>query len=744
MAKVADISLPQATATPPASLAGYPAGRALTAAELAALMARPTLPVDTALIASVTIDAKTDVCPMDRYPTIGVVEGMGAEVCVMGAGVSTYLSTPKAAGIFAFRYLGPGVLGLIGEITPASSQMTFRVADEWPLQGKTFLVDGWLGAEGLDASCALPPTSGDILLPDGEDCPYDDWLGDDPTAPGIQADHVYYAPSPLPSYDPLSLRGNARHVEAGGMRIIDSVDHAAPVHGVYVVRSMTERCPGDPPQSSRGCGSWRVLAKVADVSAPGPSGAPVQTPFPTPSPTSSAATPPTGYPADRALTTEELAAVLAGPPLPVNTTLVAAVTIAVKAPCPADPNQTVGVVEGMPSRVCVEGDVLTLPKVSGTFAFRYVSPGVLRNLGQLTLAPSSRLVFRATEAWPGAITAYYTFLVGGYLVREPGAARIVDTLSGPTPTNYPYLPSQTLQIDSAAGIDSIDPSRYGVFVVTATWVATSTSTTLPNGNGVGIETDGWAFHLIARVSDVSVPGAAPPSPWLSSGPVAPPATPVALPTGSPGTAPIGLMGSGNRPLTEDELKALWAADSAHLAGRIAIVKGSVPTGFECSGVGPIGSSAPSPQACYANVVEGQIAADGYWAVKVGADGMLSIVGEISTPSSGYLFPLDEVNAANNLKAGDSLVVEGWLVEHVVTCNYRTPLPSACGPFSEIASTASDNSPASFYVQQGAFEEFTGSAGDWTVEGPPVHGLFLVRVSNPNGGTLVARMEAVTL
>jgi hypothetical protein len=493
MAKVADISLPQATATPPVSLAGYPAGRALTAAELAALMARPALPVDTALVASVTIDANTDVCPMDRYPTIGLVEGMGAEVCVMGAGVSTYLSTPKAAGVFAFRYLGPGVLGLIGEITPASSTNTaFRVADEWPLQGKTLLVDGWLGADGLLESCARAPTSGDVLLPDGEDCPYDDWLGDDSTASGIRADHEYSPPSPLPSYDPLSLRGNARHVEAGGMRIIDSVDHAAPVHGVYVVRSVTEGCPGDSPQSSRGCGAWRVLAKVAEVSVPAPSGAPPE-------------------------------------------------------------------------------------------------------------------------------------------------------------------------------------------------VATAAPTT------------------------------------------APPATPLA-------TSLTGVIGTGNQPLTADELETLMVSQPDHLAGRIAIVEAPIPTQISCT-------SDANGGGCAVNTAP--LAGDGVWAVSIGTDGTLSLVGEVTVPSSSFVFTLDQVSAATNLKASDSLIVDGWLVEHVPTCDYGPPLPSACGPFSEIASTASDNSPASFYVQQGAFETFTGSAGDWTVEGPPVHGLFLVRVSNPNGGTLVTRLEPLT-
>jgi hypothetical protein len=497
------VVVPRFQVTPAASgLAGYPADRALTTAELASLMAGPALPPNTALVASVTIDAKTDVCPMNRYPTIGVVEGMGSQVCVMGSQVSAYLTTASVTGTFAFRYFGPGYLGLLGEIAPASpSKVAFKVADDWPLAGKTFLVDGWLGAVGLTVSCASLEPSGDVLNPSGEDCPNDNWLGDQPTAPGIEADHGFYSGSPEPSYDPLSLRGNARHVEAGGMRQIDSIDHAAPVHGVYVVRSVIGPCPGAPPESSIGCPAWRVLAKVADISLP--------------------------------------------------------------------------------------------------------------------LAPAP---------------------------------------------------------------------------------ATATPTT------------------------------------------APPATPVAEPSDPLALAPVGLLGSGNRPLTQAEFEALWASDPTHLAGRIAIVKGPVPTGFECWSAGAADVSAP-PGTCHIAILDGFIAQEGYWAVRAGADGQLSIVGQISTPDTSFVYSLAQVNGSTSLKNGDLLMVSGWLLEYVPTCDMgATPLPAGCGPFSRIDSIPSDNSPAGIGVQQGAYAQFTGTAGDWTVEGPPIESVFLVRVTNGDIGTLLARLE----
>jgi hypothetical protein len=252
-------------------------------------------------------------------------------------------------------------------------------------------------------------------------------------------------------------------------------------------------------------------------------------------------------------------------------------------------------------------------------------------------------------------------------------------------------------------------------------------------------------RVLAKVADVTIPNARPsptPTPPRTPTPTAePPATPVILPGGSP----IGLFGDGNRPLTAAEFASLWASDPAHLAGRIVVAKGPVPTGFTCQR--PLltlgfGETAP-PLGCQIGLLDNQyIAQEGYWVIRVGDDGKLSILGEISTPDTGFVYSLDQVNASTTLKNGDLVMVSGWLLEHVPTCNLdNAPLPSACGPFSELESTASDNSPAGIGVQQGAYELFTGTTGDWTVEGPPVEGVFLVRVNDSATGTLLARLQA---
>ncbi len=323
------IAVPALHTGPAASPAGYPSGRALTAIELAVLMAGPALPTNTTIVASVTIDARNDVCPMNRYPTVGVIEAMPSQVCVMGAKLSAQLPEPATTGTFAFRYLAPGYLGLLGQITPAPTRLAFRVADEWPVSGKTFLVEGWLyqidgrrgygnvpGAASVGCPASTPRPAGDPLDPLGSDWCIYSWLSDDSIAvpPGFAAGQ------------PMTSK-QAPLVEAAGVAQVDAIPSGTSIHGVYVVRSVTEQCPNASPQDNRGCAAWRVLAKVADVSLQrplateaSPASSPTRTVAPpaTPAvePTQARPIAPTGLigPGNRALTTDELSALIAADP----------------------------------------------------------------------------------------------------------------------------------------------------------------------------------------------------------------------------------------------------------------------------------------------------------------------------------------------------------------------------------------------------------------------------------------------
>jgi hypothetical protein len=180
----------------------------------------------------------------------------------------------------------------------------------------------------------------------------------------------------------MSLRGGARHVEAGGMRLIDSLNPATPVHGVYVVRSITEQCPNASPQDSRGCGAWLVMAKVADMPTTAPSLTPrvIPSPSASPSPSSSPVTGPlapalTGIigPGGRPLTSAELDALWAANP----SSLVGRIAI-VKGPIPLDACPSAASAQPS-SGLCVD----LAWSVNGYWAVRVEPNGSLTPVGQL-------------------------------------------------------------------------------------------------------------------------------------------------------------------------------------------------------------------------------------------------------------------------------------------------------------------------------------------------------------------------
>jgi hypothetical protein len=498
---------------------------------------------------------------------------------------------------------------------------------------------------------------------------------------------VYVAGSPEPSYDPLSLRGNARHVQAGGARQIDSIPYEA-THGVYVVRSVTGPCPGAAPQDSRGCGTWRVLAKVADVALPEPSTrtAPPN-PTPTPSPTATGtATSVAGYPTDRALTTAELARLMAGPPLPTNATLVASTTIDIRTDvCPMNSRPTVGVIQGVDPQVCVMGATLSarLPgsTAQGVFAFRYLAPGYLGLLGEITPASSSKVAFKVADGWP---LAGKTFLVEGWLGAYP--------ISCPT-----YI--------ATSGGDPLDPD--GQDQCAFNWLtddpnaepSTSPNGLLPPGGGrfVGaggmrlidaipsdapihgvyvVRNMGQSWRVLAKLADVSLLA---PTATTASPIATPPATPIATPTDAQAMAPTGLIGPGNRALTAGELSVLMAADPDHLAGRYVIdVRVPCATDYACF-----------PPKAVLDTVE--------------PDGTLGWVGEVELRSDGFVWTVPQILSNGfERRAGTLYVVDAWISD----VDWLTPAQGE----------------EQLHVQIGAYHRFgAGSVGG----GPKLHGLFLV-------------------
>jgi hypothetical protein len=261
-----------------------------------------------------------------------------------------------------------------------------------------------------------------------------------------------------------------------------------------------------------------------------------------------------------------------------------------------------------------------------------------------------------------------------------------------------------------------------------------------------------AWQVLAKVPDLSVPApSAAPSASASPSESVAPASPVAVPSGPLAPAPIGVVGPGGRPLTEPEFAALWASDPTHLAGRIAIVKGPVPPAFGCQSWG----AEPVPtQTCGTVVFEGQIGVDGdYWAVRVGADGKLSIAGQIAPNKTGFVFTLDQVALSSTSPPAGLQIVDAWLDwEPSLACDTPPyPSDSECGAgavWSVLTSAPLETQPMGYPDMQpppsgvisvdvglGAYQIY----GSNDLKARPIHALYLL-----SGTKILARLDPVVV
>jgi hypothetical protein len=676
-------------------LTGYPTTRALTTAELVELMSGPPLKTGTTFVASVTIDVNRDVCPMNRAPTIGLLEGMGSQVCVMDMGGLTAEPAGKLSGVFVLQYWAPGVIASFGPVSPASAgALAYQSGETLPSTGR-FLVDGWLD-------------SGNVVGNDPAACP-----DSSPAADGSYGCRQYW----LDDSKPNSF-----------LRVEVQLDGPAPPlgHGVFALAASdchgVSSCPL----------SFRLLIRLDDdpfapTTEPTPS--PTASPSMAPSPTLAAlSTPHSGYPFDRVLTSAELAAFLADPSLKAGTTFVAQVTMKQNR-CGAEVGQDDAVISSMPGRVCARYAGLTLPQVTDVFALRYVQPGVLQNLGAIVPATSTRLIHVGAAGWPAALTTDETFLVAGYLFRDGTTASITATPQSSIPSDY-----MSLVVDADAGVDSVAPSTYAVFAVELVWGGAPEPTPAESG----LTADYISYHLRGVIDDLAIPGEASPSLTLTASP-SPSPSPLVLPPW-PATA-RGLWAEGDRPFTKAELTALWQADPAHLAGRIVIAKGPVYSSFVC----PPASTAAATSLQAACQDPPRLADDGYWAIQIAADGKLSIIGALEVPAAGgFAFDSGLLTETQALRAlGRVIVVDGWLSEvtYASCAHPETPPPNNCHD-SQLSGTGPTDTSDLIDLQAGAYQTITGSEPDVAVSGPPVRGFFLVLVDSAQRGTILAQLSSV--
>lgn len=722
---------------------GYLSQRALTTDELVRLLfGEQPVPLNEALIANVTIERRNyscsggvmvetfdpaieSCCGMNRYPTYGVIEAGDNRICVMAGNVGQVTTPTSVSGIFAFRYLATDTLGLLGQISPASnSQLAYSDPHLFDRSSQGFLFHGWLygfPVSPSDPGCLAQGSfsPGDPLYPGTDDC-FTDVLGASVADLATPSRQVTAADTVGISYVSAS---------AGGARYFDSISRSQPVEGYYVLRWATLGCPGQSVVSDVGCTQLQVMAKLDEnllIPEPTPTPGPA-----TPEPVSAAPTQPpdTTYPA-RPLEADELAAAMAAGQT-TDGAVVASGTIATAtAGCSSEGGYLpIGRLQTSTGGLCVVGiddqDAKHRPKsASGTFAFRVLDSHTLGYMATVDGTP------RPGEAWPvgstllvwGWLTSSVEFCPNlGSLVPEPldpvgdGCPQVFlsdSPVSATLPTEGPAAGWHQLLLPGYPSNEAVSLGSPHFFLI-----RDEATCALPT-TGISDRVCGW--QIMAQINPL--PELAVPSPTVALSP-------------GIGADSLGLAGPGGRPLTVAEFPTLWAADPNHLANRIVLVKGPVPTGFECWDAGAADASA-SPGTCHIAVLSGYVAQEGYWAIRVGADGKMSLVGEVKMPSGGMTFSVAELDGGQGLAAGELGVVDGWLAFSGLRCDIIMPTNNPpCSP-SWLQDSGDQHE---ILVQSDAFATFA----DPTTDMSTTHAFYLVKMTGPGQAMILARLETST-
>jgi hypothetical protein len=152
---------------------------------------------------------------------------------------------------------------------------------------------------------------------------------------------------------------------------------------------------------------------------------------------------------------------------------------------------------------------------------------------------------------------------------------------------------------------------------------------------------------------------------------------------------------------------------------------------------------------FVKVLGGEIAGEGYLAVRVEADGKLALVGKIAVPSSGFVFTLDQVVWPATSSADGLAIVDAWLDwEPALYCDTPPyPSDSLCGAgavWSVMTSAPVAVQPMGYPdmvpppsgitavdVGLGSYQIF----GSQDLNARPIHGIYLM-----SGTTILERLE----
>ena len=188
----------------------------------------------------------------------------------------------------------------------------------------------------------------------------------------------------------------------------------------------------------------------------------------------------------------------------------------------------------------------------------------------------------------------------------------------------------------------------------------------------------------------------------------------------------------------DELVGLMLTQPDHLAGRIVIAKAPIPTYIYChpdaNGVG-----------CTVNNV--RQAETGDWAVSIGADGTLSLIGQMFTPTTGgYVFTLEQLQGKSGGPDTGLAIVDAWL-DWETRCDTLPTEPPDRVCFFSLLFPEKPNwmhmTPDSTAQYVEPNERLSPITARRLPSSQAIHGLYLMRVDTGSPLTMLARLEPTT-
>ncbi|MDA8202588.1 MAG: hypothetical protein M0Z49_07495 [Chloroflexi bacterium] len=247
---------PAASAVP-SGLASATGGgvRALSAAELGALLASPDGTAGRIVVADLALQAVSYSCLPPRAPaTPAACQGWNIQGLPRVFVWADTVSLQSTSGLFALRVQSSTFLDMLGQVTPGPDGLAWTVAQASHGGWTLVVIDAWLGAvnEPLPCPSFAPAT------PDPYGCGHAEWLADSPEEPTAQQ---------LQPTDSLRVGNGAYAAYAPDPSSADT-EHPVPQHAAYLVRLVPHSCVMDASTPLDACNFLTVVGRIEPTTTP--------------------------------------------------------------------------------------------------------------------------------------------------------------------------------------------------------------------------------------------------------------------------------------------------------------------------------------------------------------------------------------------------------------------------------------------------------------------------------------------